>query len=66
MIRSVIIGCGAYAPEKVMTNADMEEIVDTTDEWIVQRTGIKQRHIAADDETTADLGEKAARIPVDM
>ena len=61
MIRSIIIGCGAYTPEKVMTNSDLEKYVDTSDEWIVQRTGIHQRHIAADDETTADLGEKAAR-----
>ncbi len=45
-----------------MTNADLEGIVDTSDEWIIQRTGIRQRHIAADGETTADLGEKAARL----
>ncbi len=45
-----------------MTNADLEGIVDTSDEWIIQRTGIRQRHIAADGETTADLGEKAARM----
>ncbi len=61
MIRSVVTGCGAYTPEKIMTNADLEGIVDTSDEWIVQRTGIRQRHIAAEGETTADLGEKAAR-----
>lgn len=61
MIRSAIIGCGCYSPEKVMKNADFEGIVDTSDEWIVQRTGIRQRHIAAEGETTADLGEKAAR-----
>jgi len=60
MIRSVITGCGSYTPEKIITNADLECIVDTSDEWIVQRTGIRQRHIAADGETTADLGEKAA------
>lgn len=60
MIRSAIIGCGSYLPEKIVTNADLEKIVDTSDEWIVQRTGIKQRHIAAQGETTADLGEKAA------
>lgn len=65
MIRSVISGCGAYTPEKVMTNAELETIVDTTDEWIVQRTGIRQRHIAAEGETTADLGEKAARAALD-
>lgn len=48
-----------------MTNAELETIVDTTDEWIVQRTGIRQRHIAAEGETTADLGEKAARAALD-
>ncbi len=65
MIRSVIIGCGAYLPENVVTNADLADKVDTTDEWIVQRTGIKQRYIAADGETTADLGEKAARAALE-
>lgn len=61
MIRSVITGCGSYLPEKILTNDELAKTVDTTDEWIVQRTGIRQRHIAADGETTADLGEKAAR-----
>ncbi|MBL4892072.1 MAG: ketoacyl-ACP synthase III [Rhizobiaceae bacterium] len=61
MIRSVITGCGSYLPENVVTNDDLAKTVDTTDEWIVQRTGIRQRHIAAEGETTADLGEKAAR-----
>ncbi|MFK7903152.1 MAG: beta-ketoacyl-ACP synthase III [Nitratireductor sp.] len=61
MIRSVVIGTGAYSPAKVVTNKDLESFVDTTDEWITQRTGIKQRHIVEKDETTADLGEKAAR-----
>ncbi len=60
MIRTIITGCGAYTPERVMTNADLEKLVDTSDEWIVKRTGIRSRHIAADGETTADLGEKAA------
>ena len=60
-IRSVMVGCGAYLPARVMTNADLEKIVDTSDEWIVERTGIKSRHIAAEGETTADLAEKAAR-----
>ncbi len=60
MIRSVVIGCGSYLPENIVTNSDLEKTVDTSDEWIVQRTGIKQRHIAAEGETTADLGEKAA------
>ena len=48
VIKSVIASTGAYLPEKVMTNADMEKIVDTTDEWITQRSGIKERRIAAD------------------
>ncbi|MEM7069507.1 MAG: beta-ketoacyl-ACP synthase III [Pseudomonadota bacterium] len=61
MKRSVIIGCGSYVPEKAMTNAEFEKIIDTSDEWIVQRTGIKQRHIAAEGQTTADLAENAAR-----
>ncbi len=56
-----ITGTGSYLPEKIMTNADIEKIVDTTDEWIRERTGITKRHIAADDEFTCDLAEKAAR-----
>lgn len=65
MIRSVIIGSGSYLPENCVTNADLAKKVDTTDEWIVQRTGIKQRYVAADGETTADLGEKAARAALE-
>ena len=61
MIRSVVIGSGAAKPRNVVTNADLESKVDTTDEWIQQRTGIKQRYIAEPDETTASLGEAAAR-----
>ncbi|RUM05665.1 beta-ketoacyl-ACP synthase III [Rhizobium chutanense] len=61
MIRSVVRGFGAALPKRVMTNGDMEAIVDTSDEWIVQRTGIRQRYLAGDDETTASLGEAAAR-----
>lgn len=61
VIRSLIRGVGAHVPSRIMTNADLSKIVDTTDEWIVERTGIKQRHIAADGETTADLGAAAAR-----
>ena len=55
-----IAGTGSYLPEKILTNKDMEKIVDTTAEWIVERTGIEERHIAADDEFTVDLAEKAA------
>ncbi|MEC9375776.1 MAG: beta-ketoacyl-ACP synthase III [Pseudomonadota bacterium] len=57
---SRIEGTGHYAPERVLTNADLEKIVDTTDEWIRSRTGIERRHIAAENETTADLAEHAA------
>ena len=56
---SRIIGTGGYLPEKIMTNADLEKIVDTTDDWIVARTGIRERHIAAAGETTCDLAEQA-------
>ena len=61
MIRSVVRGVGTALPRRIMKNAEFEQLVDTSDEWIVQRTGIRQRHIAADDETTASLGEAAAR-----
>ncbi len=61
MIRSVVRGIGAALPRRIMKNADFEGMVETSDEWIVQRTGIRQRHIAAEDETTASLGEAAAR-----
>lgn len=60
MIYSKITGTGSYLPERVLTNADLEAMVDTSDEWIKSRTGIEKRHIAADDETTCDLAEKAA------
>ena len=61
MIYSRIAGTGSYLPEKVVTNHDLEKMVDTTDEWIRSRTGIERRHIAADGETTVDLAEQAAR-----
>lgn len=57
---SRITGTGRYLPEKILTNADLEKLVDTTDEWIVARTGIKQRHIIADDQMTSDLATQAA------
>jgi 3-oxoacyl-[acyl-carrier-protein] synthase-3 len=60
-LRSVVLGVGSYLPEKTLTNAELAKLVDTSDEWIVQRTGIKERHIAAKGETTSMLGEKAAR-----
>ena len=58
---SRIVGTGGYLPEKVLTNRDLELAVDTTDEWIFTRTGIRQRHIAAEGETTSDLALKASR-----
>lgn len=61
MIRSVVRGVGAETPRRIMNNDDFVRLVDTSDEWITQRTGIRQRHIASDDETTASLGEAAAR-----
>jgi 3-oxoacyl-[acyl-carrier-protein] synthase-3 len=61
MMRSVVRGVGSALPSRVMKNADFEGIVDTSDEWIVQRTGIRERRIASDAETTASLGEAAAR-----
>ena len=64
-IRSVILGTGSYLPERVMTNKELESIVDTTDEWIVQRSGISERRIAAEGETTADLAIAAARRAVE-
>ncbi|HDL77713.1 MAG TPA: beta-ketoacyl-ACP synthase 3, partial [Lentisphaerae bacterium] len=59
--RAAIVGTGSYAPARVMTNADFEKIVDTTDEWITTRTGIKERHFAAEDEATSDMAAEAAR-----
>lgn len=60
-IRSYILSTGHYLPERVMKNSELEKMVDTTDEWIVQRSGIKQRHIAAKDQPTSDLAIKAAQ-----
>jgi 3-oxoacyl-[acyl-carrier-protein] synthase-3 len=60
MIRSVITGCAGFLPERVVTNAEMADLVDTSDEWIVARTGIQQRHIAAEGQTTSDLAVGAA------
>ena len=57
---SKIIGTGGYLPNKILTNKDLESLVDTTDEWIVERTGIKQRHISEDNETTSSMATKAS------
>ncbi|MDD3904931.1 MAG: ketoacyl-ACP synthase III [Candidatus Omnitrophica bacterium] len=56
-----ILGLGAYLPEKILTNKDLEKMVDTTDEWIVSRTGIKERRIAREDEATSDMATEAAK-----
>ena len=66
MTYSKITGTGSYLPEKILTNKDMEKLVDTTDEWIRERTGIRQRHIAAEDETTCDLASHAALRAIEM
>lgn len=59
--RSAVTGVGSYLPEQIVTNADLAEFVDTSDEWIVERTGIRQRHKARDDQPTSDLAVEAAR-----
>jgi 3-oxoacyl-[acyl-carrier-protein] synthase-3 len=59
--RAAIVGLGAAVPEKVLTNADLEKVLDTSDEWIMQRTGIRQRHIVSEGQSTATLGAIAAR-----
>ena len=61
MPRSVVLGCGSYLPSRVVTNADLSGMVDTSDEWIAQRTGIRERRLATEGETTSDMGIKAAR-----
>lgn len=65
MIRSVVCGVGAALPKRIMPNAEFERRLETSDEWIQQRTGIRQRYIASEDETTASLGEAAARAALD-
>jgi 3-oxoacyl-[acyl-carrier-protein] synthase III len=65
MIRAKIVGTGAYAPQRVLSNAELEQMVDTNDEWIVQRTGIRERRLVAPDEATSDLALKAARQALD-
>jgi 3-oxoacyl-[acyl-carrier-protein] synthase III len=60
-----IIGTGSYLPERILTNADLEKMVDTSDEWITTRTGIKERHIASDDQASSDLGIEAAKLAIE-
>lgn len=64
--RAVITGCGSFAPEKILTNDELSKTVDTSDEWITTRTGIKTRHIATDEETTAYLATQAAKKALAM
>jgi 3-oxoacyl-[acyl-carrier-protein] synthase-3 len=61
MLRSVVLGCGSYLPNRVVSNEELAGAVETSDAWIVQRTGIRQRHVAATGELTSDLGIQAAR-----
>lgn len=65
LTNSKIIGTGSYLPKRVMTNADWAKLVDTNDEWITSRTGIKERHIAADDQATSDLVTEAAKNAIE-
>ena len=58
--KSRIIGTGSYLPKRILTNKELAKTVETSDDWIVERTGIRQRHIAADNETTADIAYQAA------
>ena len=62
---SRILGTGSYLPARILTNADLEKLVETSDQWIVERTGIRERHIAAADELTSDLAAQAARSALD-
>ena len=65
MTYSRIVGTGRYLPERIMTNFDLEKIVDTTDEWIRTRTGVERRHVVAEDETTSDMCVEAAKIAIE-
>ncbi|MDB5904268.1 MAG: 3-oxoacyl-[acyl-carrier-protein] synthase, partial [Betaproteobacteria bacterium] len=64
-IYSRITGTGSYLPEKILTNSDLEKLVDTSDEWIYSRTGIRQRHVAAENESASDLALVASRRALD-
>jgi len=65
-MRSLVVGTGSYAPTKILTNKELEKLVDTTDQWIVERTGIRERHIAAPEQASSDLAVEAARKALDM
>ena len=66
MIYSRILGTGSYLPARILTNADLEKMIDTNDQWIVDRTGIRERHIAAEGEFTSDLASHAARAALEV
>ena len=65
MTYSRIAGTGRYLPERIMTNFDLEKIVDTTDEWIRTRTGVERRHVCAEDQTTSDMCIEAAKNAIE-
>jgi 3-oxoacyl-[acyl-carrier-protein] synthase-3 len=65
VIYSRIAGTGSYLPEKILSNHDLEQMVETSDQWITERTGIKKRHIVADDETTTELAFNAAKKAIE-
>ena len=65
MAYAALRSIGAYAPQKILTNEDLSHMVDTTDEWITKRTGIKERHIAAENETTSDMGVEASKLAIE-
>ena len=65
MNKTKILGTGSYLPKKILTNDELSRLIDTTDEWIEQRTGIRARHMAAKGETTSDMATRAARRALD-
>src|ERR1035437_380308 len=65
MTHAAILAVGSYLPERVLTNFDLEKLVETSDEWIVSRTGISERHIAAPEEVTSDLAAKAGAVALE-
>ncbi len=65
-MRTIVVGTGSYAPDKVLTNADLERMVETNDQWIVDRTGIRERHIAAPEQATSDLAAVASQRALEM
>ena len=65
VLRTVVKGCGGYLPKRVLTNEDLAKVVDTTDDWIATRTGIKERRIAGNGEFTSTMGTAAARAAID-